>query len=204
MRVRSRNVAVFFPALLALQCAPAASAPHGPPHDASKAPHDASHDASKEAPHDVPGDAPSEVPWARHQAMGRCFPSARAFIEAVAGPEGPADENMKARPAAPLAGSTWVIDATAQTNHTWYLLQPGQGASSCLTLHVPAASEIALAEKGAEQTADSKTQASPDFPEKHVHFVRPEGQPTFHPETCEEVFPETGARKIVPCAKLFD
>lgn len=126
---------------------------------------------------------------------------------AVAGPQGLQDENVQIRPAAPLTdGSTWVVDQTPQTNYPWYLLQPGQGGMLCLTLFVPAAVEVTLGRSDSAQTADSKTQASPGFPTKEVHFVRAGGLPTFHPVTCAEVRfeGETPSRTVVPCAGLFD
>lgn len=147
--------------------------------------------------------------WARHRLLGQCFPNAQKFIETMAGPEALEDENIKIRPAAPLAGgNTWVVDETPQTNHEWYLLQPGDASNVCLTLFVPAAAQVTLKQGEKGQTAESRTQPSPDFPEKRVEFARAAGESTFHPKTCTEIRPSTGKRpashKTVSCAGFFD
>ncbi|MGK3961303.1 hypothetical protein WMF38_50630 [Sorangium sp. So ce118] len=149
----------------------------------------------------------ADAAWAKHALMGQCFPSTQKFVESVAGPQALGDENIKIRQASPLAdGSTWVVDQTAQTNHEWYLLQPGNEAKLCLTLFVPAAAQVTLKQGNKEQTADSETQASPGFPVKEVHFVRPQGERTFHPAACTELRHTGGAasRKKVPCAGFYD
>jgi hypothetical protein len=148
------------------------------------------------------------APWAAHPLMSQCFATPQKFIQAFAGPEGTRDENIKIQPATPLTnGSTWVVDTTATTNHEWYLLEPGEDKKLCLTLFVPVAAQVTLAEKGTSLTAESKTQASPGFAEKQVLFTKPAGARAFSPACCREVtHTKAGASssRKVPCATLFD
>lgn len=148
------------------------------------------------------------VPWAAHPRMDQCFDTPQSFIRAVAGPDGVEDENIKVRAAAPLSdGSKWVVDTTATTNHAWYLLEPGGEKKLCLTLFVPMAAQVTLAQSGKGLTAESMTQASPGFPEKHVRFEKPAGARTFSPAACREVKTTkagSSSSRNVPCAKLFD
>ena len=149
-----------------------------------------------------------KAPWAAHTLMGHCFATPQKFIQSFAGPGGASDENIKVYAAKPLTnGSTWVVDRTATTNHEWYLLEPGDDKKLCLTLFVPIAAQVTIAQSGKALTAESFTQASPGFPEKHVHFKKADGARTFSPTCCQEVtHTKTGTASIrkVPCATLFD
>lgn len=155
----------------------------------------------------VPTAATEDPAWARHPLLGRCFPTAGDFIEAVAGPQGRKDENIRLGPAGScMDGSVWIVDQTPQTNYQWYLLQPGEPAELCLTLFVPAAAQVTLGAVENAQTAYAKTQASPNFPVKEVRFARPRQARLFHPVACAELrlSGEDRERMPVQCASLFE
>lgn len=215
MRARAHSVLALLLASHFAACGAGACQGPPPPPDSGTPPVPASGARPSEAGSGQATTPSSEQPpgerqdpaWARHPRLGQCVPTARDFVEAVAGKQGLTDENIRIRPAAPLSdGSTWVIDQTPQTNYEWYLLQPGEKSDLCLTLHVPVAAQVLLAEGAQGQTADSQTQASPGFPAKAVHFVRPPGERVFHPVTCTEIRFEGDdvARKDVPCAGFFE
>lgn len=144
--------------------------------------------------------------WARHPLMGRCFPTARDFVEAAFGQQGLTDGSIGIRAADPLSdGSIWVLDETPQTNWEWFLLQPRGKSELCVTLRVPHAVQVNLAESEQGQDAISLTQASPGYPVERVRFMRPAGERMFHPTTCTEIRFEGDdeALKDVPCTNFF-
>lgn len=148
-----------------------------------------------------------QVPdWARHPLLGRCFPTARDFAEAAFGQQGLTDGSIRIRAADPLSdGSIWVLDETPQTNWEWFLLHPRGKSELCLTLRVPHAVEVHLAQSEQGQEAVSLTQAPPGYPVEKVRFTRPAGERVFLPTTCTEIRFEGDDEVIedVPCASFF-
>ncbi|MCA9233044.1 MAG: hypothetical protein KDA57_20525 [Planctomycetales bacterium] len=138
-----------------------------------------------------------------HEALGHCFDRADEFVLVTMGKEALSDPNINMTE---KGRWTWIIDQTATTNYTWFLLETS-GGKKCLRAYVPAASQVEFKCQESPSRIDAFIAPNADYPAKLVEFFRAPGSVSFRASRCFVLMgggTHRATRKPASCEHLLD
>ncbi|GLS05362.1 hypothetical protein GCM10007860_25140 [Chitiniphilus shinanonensis] len=98
--------------------------------------------------------------------LGRCYKSTNDFFEYVIGERALDDENISVRE---KEGWVWIVDRTASTNYTWYLLSRS-GKNLCFEAYILFAAEVGFENKCGKRVLRAIIPQALNFPGKLMIF----------------------------------
>lgn len=136
--------------------------------------------------------------------LGKCFKSPKAFVSVALGNEALNDPNISL---SKKGLWIWIVDRTASTNYSWYLLKKS-GNRFCLQGFVPAASYVDLQETRSTVRAEAFIPPLPGFPAKLITFRTIYPSRVLRPDRCYEIedldCKAVSCRRQISCDRIYE
>lgn len=140
-----------------------------------------------------------------HTELGKCFEDTSSFLQKTLGKTSSSDKNISVT----QKGSwTWVVDQTASTNFTWYLLET-RNHKKCFRAFVPSAGNVEFKLRNGVFVLSAYIAPTVDLPGKLIELIQEKkSNKVFRPFQCFLLNSSTNTKspkqKLISCEKIFD